>query len=195
MGKLIGSGELPLNPAAKGEGHPIMFGDPQPAIHFEPFPEGGGYPKKFVEWAIRQMQCPHPNQILHLCSGSVTSGTTLDIRSQTNTQIVADCRQTPFPDETFDYILTDPPYSQEYANNLYNTADNYPTPYQIVKEASRLLKPGGKLGILHTQVPVIRKPMKILSVHGITLGCGYQIRAWTLLRKETNQWQTSLHLQ
>jgi len=187
LGKRIGTGnqqgELPLNPRAKKQGHPIMYGKPQPVTHFDPFPDGGGYPKGFIEWALQHMNA-QPEQILHLCSGSVKTGTTIDIRPQTNPHIVADCRQTPFPDETFTHILADPPYSQEYANNLYNTANHYPTPYQIIKEASRILKPGGLIGLLHTQIPVIRKPMKILSIHGITLGCGYHIRAWTLLEKQ-----------
>ena len=171
------------NPRSAGKGHGIMYGQPQPVQHFRPFPEGGGYPLRFMEWALTEMGCADPDRVLHLCSGSVLTGTTVDIRPSTDPDIVADCRNVPLPDESFDFVLAEPPYSAEYAQNLYGTGDHYPTPYQITKEASRLLRPGGKFGLLHTQVPTIRKPMKVVSVYGVTFGCGYAIRAWTLMTK------------
>ncbi len=183
MGRQIGTGHMPLNPRSAGKGHPVMYGSPHRAHHFDPFPEGGGYPLKFVEWALDTMGCSDPAQVLHLCSGSMVTGTTVDIRPETNPDIVADCRSVPLPDESFDFILADPPYSADYAQNLYGTGDHYPTPFQIMKEASRLLRPGGQFGLLHTQVPIIRRPMKVSNVYGVTVGCGYNIRAWTLMHK------------
>jgi SAM-dependent methyltransferase len=126
----------------------------------------------------------NPDQVLHLCSGSVLTGIRVDIRPEKNPDIVADCRNVPLPDESFDWILSDPPYSEEYARNLYGTQDSYPKPGEIVKEAMRLLKPSGLLGLLHFQVPMIRKPAKIVNVYGVTTGSGYAIRAWTLIKKE-----------
>lgn len=166
-----------------GTGHPIMFGNPKIAEHFEPFPDGGGYPKRFVEWALDEMGCADERSVLHLCSGSMVTGVRVDIRPEKNPDIVADCRNVPLPDESFDFILADPPYSEDYATNLYGTGASYPKPGQIVKEAMRLLRPGGKFGLMHFQVPMIRKPMKILGVYGITTGSGYAIRAWTLMEK------------
>jgi SAM-dependent methyltransferase len=176
--------------AAKGAGHPVMFGKPKPAYDFEPFPEGGGYPLRFLPWAFEIFQSHNgvevdPMQVLHLCSGSMKSGITVDIRPEKMPDILADCRNVPLPDESFDWIMADPPYSEEYARNLYNTEAHYPKPGQVVKEAMRLLKPGGLMGFLHFDVPVIRKPAKILNVYGVTTGCGYKIRAWTVLQKAT----------
>lgn len=125
----------------------------------------------------------NPDQVLHLCSGSMITGIRVDIRPEKNPDIVADCRNVPLPDNSIDWIMADPPYSVEYAKNLYGTEENYPSPGQIVKEAMRLLKPGGLLGLLHFQVPMIRKPAKIVNVYGVTTGSGYAIRAWTLIRK------------
>lgn len=173
----------PSGPTSKGKGHPIMFGYPKPSIMFTDFPDGGGYPKRFLEWAYDIMEVDNPNEVLHLCSGSVAHGITVDIRKEMNPTIVADCRNVPLPNESVNFILADPPYSEEYANNLYGTKDSYPKPGQILKEACRLLKPGGKFGILHFQVPMVRKPMKLLGVYGITTGCGYAIRAWSLFQK------------
>lgn len=173
----------PSSATSKGSGHPIMYGKPKHAKHFNHFPDGGGYPTGFIEWACVQMGCPDPARILHLCSGSVVTGTRVDVRAEMNPDIVADCRNVPLPDSSQDFILADPPYSVEYAANLYGTEDHYPLPGQIMREACRLLKPGGKVGLLHFQVPMIRKPLGIVGVFGVTTGCGYAIRAWTLAQK------------
>lgn len=171
-------------PSSQGKGHPIMYGKPKPAIHFNDFPDGGGYPKGFIEWACEAMGCPDPSLVLHLCSGSMVTGTRVDIRPEMNPDIVADCRNVPLPDESFDFIMADPPYSEEYARNLYGTGDHYPRPGQILKEAERLLRPGGMFGLLHFMVPMNRRPMRMRGVYGITQGSGYNIRAWSLLQKE-----------
>ena len=160
-----------------------MYGNPKGAQHFTDFADGGGYPLRFVEWALKEMGCDDESAVLHLCSGSVVSGVRVDIRPDMNPDILADCRDVPLPDESFDFILADPPYSQDYATALYGTGENYPKPGQVCREASRLLRPGGKLGFLHFQVPMLRKPLRLLGVYGITTGCGFAIRAWTLMEK------------
>ena len=176
----------PSSSKSRGSVHPIMYGKPQRAKHFADFPDGGGYPRGFIEWACELMGCQDPDAILHLCSGSVATGTRVDVRAEMKPDIVADCRSVPLPDESFDFILADPPYSEEYAANLYGTKQHYPKPGQIMREASRLLRPGGKVGLLHFQVPMIRKPLRIVGVYGVTTGCGYAIRAWTLAEKRSN---------
>ena len=65
---------------SKGKGHPIMYG----------------------------LGCDDPAKVLHLCSGSVVTGTRVDIRPKKNPDIVADCRNVPLPDESFDFVLAGP---------------------------------------------------------------------------------------
>ena len=154
-----------------------------PAHHFEPFPDGGGYPHGFLEWAYKIMGVTDAAKVLHLCSGSVQTGVRVDIRAKLKPDIVADCRNVPLPDESFNWILADPPYSEDYATNLYGVGEHYPKPGAIAREACRLLKPGGLFGLMHFQVPMLRKPMRLVGVYGITTGAGYAIRAWTLARK------------
>lgn len=165
-----------------GKGHPIMFGFKE-AEYFGDFPDGGGYPKRFLEHAFRTLGVTDPEKVLHLCSGSVRGGIRVDIRPEMKPTVVCDARDTPFDDESFDWIMMDPPYSEGYATNLYGTGDHYPKPGQLLKEASRLLRPGGRVGLLHFQVPMFRKPLRLVSVHGITTGLGFNIRAWTVLEK------------
>lgn len=173
-----------------------MFGTPKEALHWGPFPDGGGYPLGFVEWALVEMasvtipEMPkgaveaHPDDVLHLCSGSMKTGVRVDIRPETGPNIVADCRSVPLPDASFDYIMADPPYSAEYAKNLYGTEADYPKPGQILIEATRLLRPGGVVGLLHHQVPVFRKPLKLIRVYAVHRGLGFGLVAWTLLQKQ-----------
>jgi SAM-dependent methyltransferase len=152
--------------------------------HFADFPEGGGYPRNFLQRAFEILGVTDPSKVLHLCSGSMRSGIRVDIRPETNPDFVCDCRNTPFPDQSFEHIMVDGPYSREYAENLYGTGKHYPKPGQILKEAARLLRPGGRVGFLHFMVPHVRKPLRLVTVIGITTGCGYAIRAWSVFEKE-----------
>lgn len=143
----LGPGRVGANAGkSRGTGHGPMFGHPKHAVHFGEFPDGGGYPLGFMEWALGEMGNvagiePDPRDVLHLCSGSVKTGVRVDIRPEVKPDIVADCRHVPLPDESFDWIMADPPYSAEYAKNLYGTEDAYPKPGQILIEATRLLRP------------------------------------------------------
>jgi SAM-dependent methyltransferase len=172
----------PKGKRSKGRGHPVMFGF-RDAEHFEPFPDGGGYPLRFLARAFDSLRVTDPSKVLHLCSGSMQTGVRVDIRPEVRPTVVCDCRNTPFPDESFDWIMVDPPYNPEYAQNLYGTGEHYPAPAQILREASRLLRPRGRVGFLHFQVPMFRRPLSLINVTGITTGCGYNIRAWTVLEK------------
>jgi hypothetical protein len=172
----------PSGPSSQGRGHPVMFGK-NSAEDFGVFPDGGGYPIRFLDNAYEWLGATNPDLVLHLCSGSMLRGVRVDIRPEMEPDFVCDARQTPFDDESWDWIMIDPPYSEEYARNLYGTEKNYPKPGQLMREASRLLKPGGMVGFLHFQVPMIRKPLKLIEVRGITTGLGYAIRAFSIATK------------
>ena len=177
---------MPSRTGSTGNGHPLLFGF-RPSEDFGPFPDGGGYPYRFMHLAYETLGVTDPSQVLHLCSGSVEVGVRVDIRPEVSPDIVADCRNVPLPDASFDWIMSDPPYSEEYAKNLYGTEKHYPKPGQILKEASRLLRPGGRVGLLHFQVPMSRPPLKLVGVWGVTTGAGYAIRAWSVFEKVTSR--------
>lgn len=172
----------PKSQESRGRGHPVMFGRGI-AEDFGPFPEGGGYPIGFLRLAYETLGVTDPDQVLHLCSGSMRRGVRVDIRPECEPDIVADCRAVPLPDESFDWIMADPPYAEDYARNLYGTEKHYPKPGQILKEAARLLRPGGRVGLLHFIVPMVRRPLRLVEVRGITTGSGYAIRAWSVCEK------------
>lgn len=166
----------------KGRGHPVMFGMPE-AAYFGPFPEGGGYPLRFLARAFEVLSVTDPTRVLHVCSGSMRVGVCVDIRFECKPTTVADALHLPFRDNTFKWVMADPPYSQEYAENLYGTGSSYPNPHALAQECLRVLKPGGKLGFMHHIVPKFKRPGKLLQVYTITQGPGYNVRAWTILTK------------
>lgn len=177
------------NGKSRGQGHGPMFGNPREALHFGDFPDGGGYPLGFLEWAFEELarvsgRAVDSDKVLHLCSGSVKTGIRVDIRAELCPDIVADCRSVPLPDGSVSFIMADPPYSKEYADSLYATGDVYPRPGQILSEAARLLRPGGLVGFMHHQVPVFRRPLRLEKVYAVHRGLGYNLVAWSLLRKD-----------
>lgn len=146
----------------------------------------GVYPKGWLEWALRCCEVAgiQHEDLLHVCSGGLGRdmlGIRVDIRPEMNPDVVADGRALPFADGTFRCVLIDPPYSVEYAEQLYGT--EYPRPSHLLAEAARVVRPGGVIGMLHFLVPYPPPECDIAGVYGVTQGCGYRIRAFTVYRK------------
>ena len=154
------------------------------AATFEPEALFGIYPKRFVPWALSAIQC-RAADCLHVCSGSFgpeVGGVRLDIRPAARPDVVADGTALPFRDRQFAGVLLDPPWSVEYARELYGTT--YPKPSRLLAEAARVTRPGGRVGFLHYLVPKPGSPLlSIERIWGVTQGCGYRIRAFTVLQR------------
>ena len=173
---------MPSQTGGTGNGHPLLFGF-EPAWMLDPWPDGGGYPLGFIERALPTLGCTDPHQILHVCAGSVRAKWTVDVREQTTPKVAADGTALPFADASFRWVMCDPPYSEQYAENLYDSRSKYPKPSALLAEASRVLKPGGRVGLLHFQVPMFRPPLSLVGVWGVSTGTGYAIRAWSVFEK------------
>jgi hypothetical protein len=158
-------------------------------VDLDVFEEGGGFPVGFLEFALRTLDCDDPTRVLHVCSGSVRAPFTVDRRASVRPAVQADARALPFLDGSFRWVIADPPYSRTWAKVLYSvTARQYPTPGGIVREAMRVLRPGGRLGLLHYMVPpYAAASVRLVGCWGITVGPGSTIRAWTVLEKRPAQ--------
>ena len=152
------------------------------AEDFTPAHFWGAYPKDFIKWACRAMNCDR-HDVVHFCSGSLPAGEGLriDIRPEVLPDIVADCRSAPLPDNSAAAVMIDPPYSVEYAKDLYET--DYPRPSHLLREASRISMPGAPIGILHFLVAMPPPAASIDAIYGVTTGPNYRIRAFTIFRK------------
>ena len=143
----------------------------------------GVFPQRFLPWALRVLG--NPARCLHVCSGALgpmRGAVRVDLRPEMKPDVVADGRALPLQDGQFDAALIDPPYSVEYAKLLYGT--EYPRPSHLLEEAARCVRPNGRIGILHYLVPRAPARTSHLGVWGITTGCGYRIRAFTVYEKE-----------
>ena len=144
----------------------------------------GQFPKGFLAFAYRILGLKS-DLVLHVCSGGLdtsTRGIRVDLRREVLPDVVADGCALPFADASFDAVLIDPPYSVEYAKNLYNT--DYPRPSALLREAARVVRPSRRIGFVHFLVPHPESGLRFVEVHGITTGCGYRIRALTVFQKE-----------
>ena len=145
----------------------------------------GGYPANFMRRAYETLGVTDPSRVLHLCAGGVRSGVTLDIRLDLRPKVVADVRALPFRDESFDWIMADPPYAESYAEQLYGTGSVYPRPGPILREAARVLRPGGRFGLLHYIAPMPHAVdrVRLVGCWGVWLGTNMAIRAWSVYEK------------
>jgi len=129
--------------------------------------------------------------ILDLFSGTMEKNEnhhTLDLDPTLNPTYVADTTKIlPIEDYTYDVVRADPPYNVEkngknYSKELYGVKPV--KPYSFVKEAVRILKPGGYLCILHHLVYIKPKRTIRKAVIGITSGPNMRIRTLNIFKKE-----------
>lgn len=144
----------------------------------------GQYPPTFLPRVLAMFPTILPEAILHCPSGTVKGpGVTVDKVRDMNRhpQIVASADALPFADGYFDLYLADPPYSDEDAKQ-YGTG-HFPFT-GFLKEAYRVLRPGGILGILHLWVPSLSsKQWKIRGLVAVVPGYCKRTRMFTLARK------------
>ena len=115
----------------------------------------GQYPPTFLKRALALF--PDATNVLHCPSGTIEgNGITVDLKTcdVRRPMIQADAGSLPFADNTFDLWLSDPPYTSE------DSAKYGCKPFPLglmIKEAARVIKPNGYLGVLHTYYPSYRK--------------------------------------
>lgn len=105
----------------------------------------GGFPLHFEKKLIKLLQ--PTGLILHPFGGEAEFGIRVDIDPNVKPDILGDAHNLPFKDNTFNLVICDPPYTKEYASNLYNAK---PAKYsQYIKEAVRVCEPGGYVVSYH----------------------------------------------
>ena len=142
----------------------------------------GQYPPTFLKRALALF--PNAKDILHCPCGTVTGpGVTVDLMRDAvrQPQIQADASRLPFESESFDLWLSDPPYtvqdSEKYGCKPFPLG-------KMMKEAHRVLRIGGHLGVLHTYYPSYRRKMwKLEGLIAVVTGFQRATRIFSIFRK------------
>lgn len=122
------------------------------------------------------------NGLLQMFSGGSKLGHTVDIDINTNPDTVADCHNLPFPDNYFDNVYLDPPYSNEESKELYNTGPLKPMKY--IAEAVRVCKPNGLICAYHVYWTPRPIGTKYLGIIAIITRVYHKPRVCTIFQKE-----------
>ena len=140
------------------------------------------YPGRFLFNVKKNYPSMIGPKALHMFSGSSKEGTTTDLRPETGADIVAPFDAIPRPSSSFEAVLADPPYADHYQNEWHG---DLPKPKHILKEAARLTKKGGLIGILHIIVIPAYKELgvKRVALHPVLSGPNNAIRVFNVFEK------------
>jgi SAM-dependent methyltransferase len=138
------------------------------------------FPATFLKRALALF--PDAKNILHCPSGTVelVRGVTVDkVRDAVRCpQVVADACALPLIDDSFDLVLSDPPYSDGDAEN-YGTG-HFPL-RKAMQEVHRVLRPHGHLGLLHVMAPAFStKVWKWVGMIGVVTGTNSRMRLFSI---------------
>jgi hypothetical protein len=147
-----------------------------------PAPIFGQYPSSFIDKVMPWLRC-RPDQVLHVCSGALPRGTGIrvDIRPGARPDVVADGRSLPFRSGSVAAVMVDPPYTEHYARDLYGTS--YPRPAHLLAEAARVVRPSGRILIVHYITPNPPPGCSYLKSFGLSTGMGFPMRAVTIFAR------------
>lgn len=161
----------------------------------------GAYPAGFLERARALLGVDYNARVLHVCGGKVRDypyprfaigdkDRTLDADPETLPDVVGFAGHTlPTPVEVglcggwWDAILADPPYSREDAEHYQPGANAYPLPSEVLKRMLEAVKPGGRVGLLHYELPRPPKDVRFVAAVAVIVGYGNRVRLFSVFER------------
>ena len=144
----------------------------------------GAFPNGFLKW-VKELGYWGDKRV-YLCSGPIDDPTavTVDIRPDVKPTLCEDARHTTLKDNSFNFVIIDPPYSKELAKNKYNTENVFGGIDAFAKEGSRICEPNGLILTLSYQVPKRLPNCDFIAVCGIyTIPSVSYMRCLTISKK------------
>jgi len=147
---------------------------PRPATKYP-----GCYPLHFER---RLPEILETNNYIHLFSGMATTGLRIDLNKNVFPDTIADIHQLPFPDKHFDGAIADPPYTPEFARDLYDC--DYPRWTEWTKEMVRVVKLGGRIAVMQNYIVPRLSNCKMEEIIVILLRIKQYPKIITIQRKD-----------
>jgi len=144
------------------------------------------FPQRFISELKKSYSLDNKKILWMFCGGIRPSenNDTNDIREETEPTYLCSFEDIPeSANGTYDMIIADPPYNALYAKEWEK---ELPKPKHIIREAERLLKPGGLLLLFHIIItPTYRKSygFERVGLHPVLCGLGNAIRVVNVLKK------------
>lgn len=147
----------------------------------------GSYPPSYLKRITSMF--PDAKDVLHLFSGSLPPGpyTRIDINPDLKPDVVGEAEKLSvvLPNNHYDVIYADPPYSGE-------DAAKYGVPLvnrnKVVKECWKVLKPGGFLCWMDMVLPMYsKKEWKRVGEIAISRSTNHRVRAVFIFQKVANE--------
>jgi hypothetical protein len=149
-----------------------------------PAPVYGQYPRGLIGKMLPWLRCAR-HEILHVCSGSLPrgEGIRVDIRPEAQPDILADGTDLHMiASGSIAAVMLDPPYSEGYAKSLYGV--KYARPSHLLREAARVVRPGGRIAIVHYITPKPVPGIRFLKAFGLSTGFDMPMRAITIYERD-----------
>lgn len=146
----------------------------------------GQYPRGFLKKILPWLACDR-REVLHVCSGCLPpgEGIRVDRDPAACPDIIADGRALPFLDGSMAAVLLDPPYNEHYARHFYNC--DYPRPSELLREAARVVRPGGRVVMVHYITPPPVRGLVFVKSFGASTGFNYPMRAVTVYQRSDDR--------
>lgn len=150
---------------------------PRPASDYK-----GCYPLHF-EKHIKELL--GTENYVHFFAGKARTGFGIDIKAELKPDLVADVQELPsLKDGQFEGGFADPPYTKEFSEKLYGTP--YPNYNKWTKELVRVVKEGGRIGIMQNYIVPRPQGCRFEKVVVILLRIKQFPKVITIFRKENS---------
>lgn len=106
----------------------------------------GGFPLHFEKKLWKLLE--EPKKVLHPFGGMAEIGDRVDINPEVKPDFTGDAHNmTMIKEDSYDLVILDPPYTDDYSKTLYNTPKlKYK---QYIQEAVRVCRPKGFIAMYH----------------------------------------------